>query len=80
MTSITVEYFAQLREQSGHSREVVDSDAVSLRELYEELRRRHGFRLDAAHLRVAVNACFRDWDDPLGEGDHVVFVPPVAGG
>lgn len=80
MTSITVEYFAQLREQSGQSREVVDSRAASLRELYDELRRRHGFRLDSAHVRVAVNARFSGWDEPLKEGDHVVFVPPVAGG
>lgn len=80
MTSITVEYFAQLREQSGQSREIVDSSAASLHELYDELRQRHGFRLDASHLRVAVNACFCDWAEPLNEGDHVVFVPPVAGG
>lgn len=80
MTSITVEYFAQLREQSGQSRETIDSSAASLRDLYDEQKQRYGFRLDASQLRVAVNACFRDWAEPLNEGDRVVFVPPVAGG
>jgi molybdopterin converting factor small subunit len=29
---------------------------------------------------VAVNAEFGDWSQPLGAGDTVVFIPPVAGG
>jgi molybdopterin synthase sulfur carrier subunit len=80
MTSITVEYYAQLREQAGHSREQLSTDAASLGALYAELRRRHGFRLDPEQLKVAVNAQFRDWRQPLAEGDVVVFIPPVAGG
>ncbi len=31
-------------------------------------------------LRVAVNAEFGDWQQPLADGDAVVFIPPVAGG
>ena len=31
-------------------------------------------------LRVAINAEFADWAQPLAEGDAVVFLPPVAGG
>jgi molybdopterin converting factor subunit 1 len=80
MTSVTVEYFAQLREQAGQSRETFSSNAESLAALYAELRQRHGFRLDTAQLKVAVNAQFRDWQQPLTEGDVIVFIPPVAGG
>ncbi len=80
MTAITVEYYAQLREQAGHGRENLSTTAASLAELYAELRQRHGFSLDSAQLRVAVNAQFRDWAQPLAEGDVVVFIPPVAGG
>lgn len=80
MTSITVEYYAQLREQAGCSRELLATGAALLAVLYGELRQRHGFRLDAAQLKVAVNAQFRDWEQPLAEGDVVVFIPPVAGG
>lgn len=80
MTSVTIEYFAQLREQAGHGREVVDSTAASLSALYDELKQRHGFRLPTTQLRVAVDAAFADWQQPLTEGSVVVFIPPVAGG
>jgi molybdopterin converting factor small subunit len=48
--------------------------------LYTEVRARHGFTLDANFLRVAVNDEFADWHAPLRDGDHIVFIPPVAGG
>lgn len=80
MTLITVEYYAQLREQAGHGRENLTTSAASLADLYAELRQRHGFKLDTAQLRVAVNAQFREWPQPLADGDVVVFIPPVAGG
>ncbi len=80
MTSITVEYYAQLREQAGQGRETISSDATSLAELYAELRQKHGFRLDATQLKVAVNAQFRPWQQAFAEGDVIVFIPPVAGG
>lgn len=80
MTSLTIEYYAQLREQAGQGREVVDSDADSLAALYDELKQRHGFRLPTTQLRVAVDAEFSDWKQALTEGSVVVFIPPVAGG
>ncbi|MEP7186471.1 MAG: MoaD/ThiS family protein [Rhodanobacter sp.] len=80
MTSLTVEYYAQLREQAGQGREAIDSDADSLASLYAQLKQQHGFRLDTAQLRVAVDAEFADWQQPLIEGSVVVFIPPVAGG
>jgi len=36
--------------------------------------------LPRSMLRVAVNDEFADWSRPLGAGDRVVFIPPVAGG
>ena len=77
---IKVQYFALLREQAGRSAETVSTGARTPRELYEELRRRHPFSLAPEMLRVAVNAEFGDWSQPLDEGDAVVFIPPVAGG
>ena len=29
---------------------------------------------------VAVNRRYAPWTEPLGEGDELVFIPPVAGG
>lgn len=80
MSRLTVEYYAQLREQAGLGREQVDTDAVDPAGLYAQLQARHGFNLAQAQLKVAVNAAFADWDRPLADGDVVVFIPPVAGG
>ncbi|WP_430389935.1 MoaD/ThiS family protein [Dyella sp. 20L07] len=80
MTVVNLQYYAQLREQAGHSTEQISTNASTLRALYEELRARHGFSLSADALRVAVNAEFSVWDRALHEGDTVVFIPPVAGG
>jgi len=80
MTTVTLQYFAQLREQAGTSGEQLVTSAGSLRELYDELRTRHGFSLPVEALKVAVNAQFSDWGRAFGEGDTIVFIPPVAGG
>jgi molybdopterin-guanine dinucleotide biosynthesis protein A len=77
---IRVQYYALLREQAGRSEERLSTRARTPRELYEELRARYPFTLPAEMLRVAVNAEFGDWAQPLQAGDAVVFIPPVAGG
>jgi molybdopterin-guanine dinucleotide biosynthesis protein A len=77
---IRVQYYALLREQAGRSEETLSTRSRTPRELYAELRARHPFTLPAEMLRVAVNAEFGDWTQPLKAGDAVVFIPPVAGG
>ncbi len=77
---IRVQYYALLREQAGRSAETLSTAARTPRELYAELAARHAFTLPADLLRVAVNAEFGDWSQPLKPGDAVVFIPPVAGG
>ena len=77
---ISVQYYALLREQAGRSSESLLTPAVTARQLYEELNRRHPFTLPPELLRVAVNDEFAEWSAPLADGDTVVFIPPVAGG
>jgi molybdenum cofactor guanylyltransferase len=77
---IKVQYYALLREQAGRSDELLSTGARTPRELYTELAARYPFTLPADMLRVAVNAEFGDWSQPLDAGDAVVFIPPVAGG
>jgi molybdopterin converting factor subunit 1 len=79
-TTLTVEYFALLREERGLDREELETEARTPGELYDELRARHGFRLSAAQVRVALDGEFARMDAPLHEGAEVVFIPPVAGG
>ncbi len=77
---LRIRYFALLREQAGRSSEELDTSAATPQELYEELRLRHGLKVGAQFLRVAINDEFADWRAPLADGDTVVFLPPVAGG
>jgi molybdopterin converting factor subunit 1 len=80
MKSVTVQYFALLREQAGRSEESVRTTAADPAALFAELRARHRFSLGREALKVAVNDDFANWDAALREGDRVVFIPPVAGG
>jgi molybdopterin converting factor subunit 1 len=77
---LRVQYYAILREQAGRSEESIDTTAATPAALYEELRQRHPFQLEASQLKVALNSEFSDWQTPLRHGDTVVFIPPVAGG
>jgi molybdopterin-guanine dinucleotide biosynthesis protein A len=80
MLEIRVQYYALLREQAGRSAETLATRARTPRELYTELAAKYPFTLPAEMLRVAINAEFGDWSQPLKAGDAVVFIPPVAGG
>lgn len=80
MPRVSLQYYALLREQAGRQAETLDTSAATPAALYEELAARHGFRLHASQLKVAVNAAFVDWERRLEDGDEIVFIPPVAGG
>lgn len=80
MASIEVRYFALFREKAGVEREVIDADAGTYRELYEQIAERYGFGLPAEMIQVAVNDEFGSLHSPLVPNARVVFIPPVAGG
>ncbi len=80
MITITIQYFALLREQRGLTEERLATAAATPAALYEELRARHSFTLPGDRVRAAVNEAFVADDTPLRDGDRVVFIPPVAGG
>jgi molybdopterin synthase sulfur carrier subunit len=77
--SVTVLYFASLREAAGRESEVVPTPA-SLERLYDQLRARHGFALAREKLRVAVDGAFAAWESPVRDGAEIAFIPPVSGG
>ena len=77
--SVTVLYFASLRDAAGVDREQLPLPA-SLEALYAELSARHGFSLPPAKLRVAVDGAFARWDSPMRDGCEIAFIPPVSGG
>lgn len=76
-----VRFFALLREQAGASMLTIESAAPDAATLYAELQQRFpGLTFPLALLRVSVNERYADLSAPLGAGDRVVFIPPVAGG
>ena len=78
--TISVQYFAILREQRGLGQESLATSAATPAALYDELRTRHHFTLPGDRVRAAVNEVFVESSVELREGDRVVFIPPVAGG
>ncbi|KXV33592.1 molybdenum cofactor biosynthesis protein MoaAD [Gluconobacter thailandicus] len=80
MIRLNVEYFAQMRELAGQKVETVETAFGTVGPLYEQLQEKYGFPFEASRLRVALNGDFAPWTQPLKNGDHVVFIPPVTGG
>ena len=80
MITLTVQYFAILREQRGLTQETLTTSAATPTALYDELRARHAFTLPADRVRAAVNDDFVSATHVLRDGDRLVFIPPVAGG
>ena len=80
MATVTLLYFASLRESAGIDSERVRVDGGTLRALYADARSRHDLALPPERLRVAVDGAFARWDDAVVDGSEIVFIPPVSGG
>ncbi len=84
--SITVRYFASVRERLGaqESAELADLPQPTVGALLTWLQGRspeHARLLDVDRgLRMACNQALCDADEPLSDGDEVAFFPPVTGG
>lgn len=74
--SITVKFFASLREQVGAGEIVVDAPAANARALWSQAT---DLPLHP-HVRVAINQSYADVDAGVADGDEVAFFPPVTGG
>jgi sulfur-carrier protein len=84
MNTITVRYFASIREAIGTGSERVESKAATLGALRDELIARGGpYTISLARgkaVRVALNQTLSDESAALGDGGEVGFFPPVTGG
>lgn len=81
---IDVLYFAWLRERIGMAKEKVETNALTVADLVEELKAREeryavAFS-DLKALRVAVDQELCDWNAPLENAREVAFFPPMTGG
>ena len=80
LKKIHINYYALLREERGISQEIFQTKARTAQELFEELKNLYHFRLSTDLIKVAINNEFSDWQTELKSEDHIVFIPPVAGG
>jgi molybdopterin synthase catalytic subunit len=79
---VLVRLFARLREEAGADRvELILPEGARTEDAWRALAARHPTL--AGHrgaLAAARNRRYADWDEPLGEGDEIAFIPPVSGG
>lgn len=83
--TITVRYFASIREVMGTGSETLSTTAATVGELREALRAAKGNAAAQAlaptkAVRMALNQDMCKVDAVLKEGDEVAFFPPVTGG
>ncbi|WP_018952696.1 molybdopterin converting factor subunit 1 [Thioalkalivibrio sulfidiphilus] len=76
--SITVRYFASLRERVGRAEDQLDADGndtaggIWARAVPEQAM--------PDRVLIAINQEYADADHPVRDGDEVAFFPPVTGG
>jgi molybdopterin synthase sulfur carrier subunit len=81
---ITIRYFASIREAVGQASESLETSAVNLAQLRDELIARPGSAGESLArgraVRMALNQVMSDESAALIEGCEVAFFPPVTGG
>lgn len=78
--SVTIEYFAKLRDEAGTNSEQASTEAATAAGLWDEARMRHSLSMDLDTVRLAINDEFSPWTTPLQANDRIAFMPPFAGG
>lgn len=82
--TLTLLYFAWLRERIGLPREAVQTEATTVSALIDELRQRderYAFAFsDLRAVRVALDQQLSDFDASLAGVREVAFFPPMTGG
>lgn len=76
--SISIKFFASLREQLG--REDCELEADSVQTVAQIWVRASGSQLMPSNTLMALNMEYVDADTPVSDGDEVAFFPPVTGG
>lgn len=76
--TITIRYFASLRETLGRDEDVLeDAAATTVGEVWARVSDR---RPPPPNLLAAVNREYAGFEQAVNDGDEVAFFPPVTGG
>ncbi len=76
--SITVKFFASLRETIGTANANLDADNICT--AADVWRCTTSDREPAPNMLVAINMEYANFDEAVKDGDEVAFFPPVTGG
>lgn len=79
---IIAQFFAHLADIAGECERAVLLPQGTTGSQYAEILIREDARFGDGlrHSRIAINDDWASFDDVLGDGDRVAFVPPVSGG
>ena len=76
MISITLLYFAHLRETRGVSEETMRLEqSISVGELFSQI-----FNVSPSGIRFAIDAEYVSAETLVSDGDEIAFLPPMGGG
>ncbi len=76
--TITVKYFASLREQIGRSQDEINAANIkTVADVWDAIAKGQPLK---PNTLMAVNLEYVDVDYGVKEGDEVAFFPPVTGG
>ncbi len=81
---MNVMYFAWVRERVGVPSEAVETTAITVADLVQELSAREeryaAAFADVSALRVAIDQELAEFSSPLAGAKEVAFFPPMTGG
>jgi len=76
--TITVKFFASLREQIGlQSTHIDTADTLTVAQVWAQACNNAPL---PAHILMAINMEYTSQNAPVRDGDEVAFFPPVTGG
>jgi len=76
--SITVKFFASLRETIGKADTCLDADNIrTAADVWQIVTDNHE---PVGNMLVAINMEYASLDETVNDGDEVAFFPPVTGG
>lgn len=82
--TVRVLYFSWLRERIGVPSESIETDAVRVHDLLDELREKgERYKLaftQTSSLCVAIDQELGDMDSDISEAGEIAFFPPMTGG
>ena len=82
--TVTVKFFASLRDVTGLEEMQHEFEGVNLADLIVSLKKaltHEAFiEITAKNVKVALNQELIDGSVPVSDGDEVAFLPPVTGG